>query len=244
MQGLVNTLAVLNKLSHYHAWLFEQYAHALSGDVLDIGSGVGDLVQFYHCRKELKSVVASDCSEHMLAALQERFKDVPRFAVCRLDILSGDDVKALGWGRFDVVTCINVLEHMDDDDKALEHMACLLRSSGTLCLIVPAFDWLYGSLDELVGHRRRYSRRVLFPKLIKAGFSVDKFHYMNMPGVLTWFLAGRILRRKTFPQGTCLALDRMVPFLRQIERFFHPPFGQSLVVFAKRGSGFYGQNKA
>jgi SAM-dependent methyltransferase len=234
MEGLFDALQVLNKLSKYHVWLVEQYVHELKGDVLDIGSGIGDLVQFYNV-PGVRKVVATDISVQMLDALKARFDGNAHYAVEKLDILSAEDVARVGERRFDVITCVNVLEHLKEDEKALQHICRLLKPDGKVCIIVPAFDWLYGTLDKVVGHERRYSRRTVGPKFLKAGFSDVKLQYMNRLGVLTWFMAGRIMCRTTFPPRTCLALDKAVPFLKQLDRFLKVPFGQSLVLFATPG---------
>lgn len=232
MEGLFDALQVLNKLSQYHVWLVEQYAHALTGNVLDIGSGIGDLVQFYGV-PGVRKITATDISPQMLDALRTRFAGNERYAVQKLDVLSAEDVQRIGERQFDVITCVNVLEHLKDDEQALRHMCRLLKPGGKICVIVPAFDWLYGTLDKVVGHERRYSRRTVAPKFRAAGFADVQLRYMNRLGVLTWFMAGRVVRRTTFPPRTCLALDRMVPLLKKIDRILRLPFGQSLVLFAE-----------
>ena len=50
---------------------------------------------------------------------------------------------------FDSVVCLNVLEHVSDDRKALEHMYALLRPGGSVILIIPAFESLYGPIDSI-----------------------------------------------------------------------------------------------
>jgi hypothetical protein len=63
-----------------------------------------------------------------------------------------------------------------------------------------------------------------------AGFHIVSWRYMNFFGVLTWFLAGQILKQNKFSEKTCYQLDRIVPFLQRFEQMFHVPWGQSLVM--------------
>ncbi|MBF0618798.1 MAG: class I SAM-dependent methyltransferase [Candidatus Omnitrophica bacterium] len=231
--GLFSALRKLNEMRNYHRWLFDQFRGQVRGDVVDIGSGWGDVVQFYGA-PDVRRVVATDISTDMLAILRERFAQNPVFSVQACDISSSEDVTRVGEGLFDTVSSVNVLEHLPDDVAALANMRKLLKPGGRICLLVPALEWLYGSLDRLVGHERRYSRRNMLPKLARAGFEHGEIRYMNMPGVLTWFIAGRVLMRREFPYRSSLALDRIVPLIQGMENVFHPPFGQSLVVTAQR----------
>ena len=230
--GLFSALERMNKVCHYHEWLFEQIGDRIDGDVIDIGSGWGDIVQFYRSAA-IKSVVATDCAAQMQEILVKRFADQPQFSVQSCNILSAADIARIGEGRFDTLTSVNVLEHIADDVTALVNMRRLLKPGGRLCLIVPALKWLYGSVDRVVGHERRYSRRNILPKLAQAGFVQPQISYMNLLGTLTWFVMGRVIRRKDFPHRSSQALDRVVPFLRGMEKIIPPPFGQSLVVFAQ-----------
>jgi SAM-dependent methyltransferase len=78
----------------------------------------------------------------------------------------------LGDQQFDAVCAFEVLEHIADDQKALEQWRDYLRPSGWLLLSVPAHPEDYGAADELVGHYRRYEQSTLTRVLDDAGFEV------------------------------------------------------------------------
>lgn len=79
--------------------------------------------------------------------------------------------------RFGLVLMLDVLEHLDDDRAALEHVAHLLRPGGVLLLTVPAFRLLWTSHDDLNLHRTRYTRTRLVEVLGAAGFQVERARY-------------------------------------------------------------------
>ena len=96
-----------------------------------------------------------------------------------------DDL-ALLRGRFQVVTCLDVLEHMDDDIEGLRAIAGLLAPGGQLIVTVPAYDWLWSGEDVISAHRRRYTRDSLLRAARAAGFEVlfaSYFLASVLPGV-------------------------------------------------------------
>src|SRR5882762_9384701 len=95
---------------------------------------------------------------------------------------------------FDLVTGLDVVEHLDDDIAGLREMCRVLRADGRAVLFVPAFMFLWGVQDDISHHRRRYTLPELKLKLREAGLTVERATYAN----LTFFapiLIGRLLMR-------------------------------------------------
>lgn len=61
----------------------------------------------------------------------------------------------------DVVICSDFLEHLDDDVRALQDIADVLKVGGKLIVTVPSGQWLWSEHDAMLGHKRRYNRRNL-----------------------------------------------------------------------------------
>ena len=78
----------------------------------------------------------------------------------------------VGDTQFDAVCAFEVLEHIGEDQKALEQWREYLRPDGWLLLSVPAHQADYGAADEHVGHYRRYEQSTLTDVLNHAGFDV------------------------------------------------------------------------
>ena len=97
---------------------------------------------------------------------------------------------------FDLVTGLDVVEHLDDDLAGLTEMRRVLRPGGYALLFVPAFNFLWGVQDDISHHRRRYTLRELKDTVEQAGLKIDRATYAN----LTFFapiLLGRLLMRAT-----------------------------------------------
>ena len=140
-------------------------------------------------------------------------------------------VSALKKYSFDYVVCFDVLEHIEDDAKALANIheimkACQVRH---LFLRVPALNCIYGSNDKTIGHCRRYSAQSLRALLEKCSFHVKTMRYQNFPGIIPWILNGRVLRRPiTVSVLEWGSFDYIVPALRHIEKFVSLPIGLSI----------------
>jgi SAM-dependent methyltransferase len=97
---------------------------------------------------------------------------------------------------FDLVTGLDVVEHLDDDIAGLKEMRRVLRPDGRAVLFVPAFMFLWGVQDDISHHRRRYTLPELKQKLASAGLTIERASYAN----ITFFapiLIGRLLMRLT-----------------------------------------------
>jgi len=134
--------------------------------------------------------------------------------------------------RLDTVVCLNVLEHIEDDRASLRAMHDLLQPGGRLALLVPSLRALYGTLDEALGHFRRYVPAELSEKLGAAGFRLRHLEYFNLAGVPGWWVAGRVLRRRLIPTGALRWYEALVPLFR-LERLLPWRIGQSLIAIGE-----------
>jgi len=139
----------------------------------------------------------------------------------------------------ETVVSLNVLEHLEDDVLALRHMAALLPPGGRVVLFVPALETLYGSLDRLAGHFRRYDRALLERRFAAASLRPVAFRFFNMVGAVGWFMNGCLIPQTRLDasamNGQARFYDRFVVGLASaIERRVEPPFGQSIIGVAER----------
>jgi len=144
---------------------------------------------------------------------------------------------------FDLVTGLDVVEHLDDDTAGLQEMRRVLRPGGRALLFVPAFMFLWGVQDDISNHRRRYTLASLEKVVRQAGLEVELATYAN----ITFFapiLFGRLLMRLTgfrpasennitvgFLNGV---LGRIFGAEASLLRYMKFPFGVSIVCVARR----------
>ena len=146
-------------------------------------------------------------------------------------------------GSFDLVTALDVVEHLDDDVAGLKEMRRVMTDDGRALIFVPAFMWLWGVQDDISNHRIRYRKGQIVERLEKAGFAVERATYAN----ITFFapvLAGRTIMKLTGLKPASenniniSALNGVFGRLFGAERFwlknFNFPFGVSIVIVAKK----------
>lgn len=227
---LEGALSVISGSTRYNRWIYHSLRDYLSGVVLDIGSGFGDIARYYSSQDKVRRVIVSDKAKEMIERLESSFGKNEKYRVIGMDIaaLSVDNETVVR--SADTVTCVNALEHIEQDARALQDMYRLMKKGARLVLFVPALPCLYGTLDKLHGHYRRYGREEMRVKLNAAGFRIRAQEFINFFGILTWFLAARVLRQRRFIRTQCNILDRFVPLLENIESIFNPPLGQSLLT--------------
>jgi SAM-dependent methyltransferase len=227
--GLTNQGALAGA-EHYNRWIVDQVRPWAGRRILDAGCAVGNVTRYWLDRD---LVVAIELLDGFVRRVRDRLGGYPNFRVFQYD-LADERVRGLASFRFDTVTCFNVLEHVEADERGLANFHALLRPGGHLLLLVPAGRWLYGTLDAAENHRRRYRREELRAKALRAGFRIVRLIYMNFPGVFGWFVNGRILRRRTLPERQLALYDRVVPWVAAVERVFPPLVGQSLLLVARK----------
>jgi SAM-dependent methyltransferase len=97
---------------------------------------------------------------------------------------------------FDLVTCLDVIEHTDDDAVSLRELRRVTRPGGVLVVTVPAHPALWSRHDEVNGHRRRYTRRSLRQAGQAGGWRIDRATGFNVvylaPAALVRFARRRV----------------------------------------------------
>ena len=222
-------LEALADMPRYSDWIVGQFAHHLGGRVLEVGAGIGNVSQRYVDNAAAALLV--EPAANLYPRLVDRFAHLPHVQTC--NNLLKDVPQSLTDEPFDAAIMVNVLEHIEDDEACLRRVHDLLTDRGKLLLFVPALPALFGTLDRLVHHHRRYTFESLAGALQRSGFYPVHLRYFDVMGMLPWLIAGRVLRRDRFdPEGARL-YDRFgVPLTAFVERHIVPPLGKSLTCIA------------
>lgn len=213
---------------NYNTSIIELLKPYIGERVLEIGCGIGNITSYLaeHCR-----LTTTDISTMYLSHIKVDFPELD----CKNIDISKPEALELGRSEYSTVVCINVLEHINDDHAALSNIHQLLTSGGKLLLFVPALQQIYGELDKDLMHYRRYNKKNLAATLERIGYRILSAQYMNIVGVLGWYINGKLLKRKKFSVLQPLIFDRCVPLINKIENVLQPlPFGMSLYIIAEK----------
>jgi hypothetical protein len=161
---------------------------------------------------------------------RERFAGQPPYTGLVLNAES-PDFDQLRRYQVDSIACLNVFEHIEQDELALRNMHSILPRGGRVVLIVPAFEALYGEIDARLGHYRRYTRQSLRRAAESAGFRARRLRFMNAVGFVGWCVNAKITRRREQSARQIAFFDSyVVPVMSRLEQWVPPPFGQSIVA--------------
>jgi SAM-dependent methyltransferase len=225
------TLEKISRMKNFNRWMYERIAPYIGERILEVGAGIGNLTQFFIDRE---FVLASDVEDSYLSALRDKFGARENFKTLKLDFM--DDVKpVVKPHKIDTIVCLNVLEHILEDRAALRNMYEILIPGGNLIILVPAFQWLYGTMDKNLLHHRRYSKKELREKFETAGFNVIHTEWMNIAGIPGWFINGKIRKVDALPEKQLALYDKLVPIFRIFEKLTGPPIGQSIIMVGRKG---------
>src|SRR5260221_379319 len=164
--------AFLNNLTgtpQYLSWLARTLRPYLGDTVLEIGAGIGNIAGRLMSRR--LHYVAAERDPLYLHALHNRFLRTPNVTVQPLDPERREDFEAIG-GPFDTVLCVNVLEYVADPGAVLDSARSVASPGGTLVILVPQSQSLYGSIDQTLGHLRRFDKKTLQSLLREHGLEV------------------------------------------------------------------------
>lgn len=223
------SLEIMTQANWYNRWLFSYVKPHLGKRILEIGSGTGNITKLLADGK--RKVIACDIEEKYLIKLRSELKKR------NLKVVFGNIEKKVfnsKYEKFDTTVCLNVLEHIKNDKRALKNIWRSLKLGGNLILLIPAHALLFGTLDKELGHYRRYSKVEVVTRLEKVGFRTKNVRHLNPLGMIGWFINSRILKKRIVSKRQVLLFDILArPFLL-LEKALVFPFGLSLLVIAKK----------
>ena len=230
-EGL-DILDVVSKAKKLNNWMYKTIEPYCKGTTLEIGSGLGNISEFFVTNKYDISV--SDLRENYRTILKDKF-NLPENKVLDLDIVDPDfDTKSKNLlNTFDSVFSLNVVEHIKDDNLAIRNMVKLLKPSGNLVILVPAYQALYNNFDSTLEHYRRYNKKSLTSLMGNYGEIISSF-YFNAVGILGWWVSGKIFKNKMIPEGEMKLYNTLVPIIKMVDKVTFNKVGLSVICVIKK----------
>lgn len=223
-------LDALAEARNYYGWIARRFAPYLGRRIVEVGAGIGTFAEHLRAAAPDARLTLVEPAANNWPHLSARFAGRAQVTTRRGYLADTGEP-----GSADTVVAVNVMEHVRDDGAFLADAHGLLSPGGHVLLFVPALPAIYGSLDEAFDHYRRYTKRELARRLRAAGFTPVSVDYTNLPGVLAWWMSGRVLRRRTVSARDAKLYDRwMIPWISRLERVWTPPVGQSLIAIARK----------
>lgn len=171
-----DNLEVMKLAENYNDFLVSEVASKIEEKdqlVVDFGSGDGFFSR--NVSKQIKrEIVCIEPAEN----LRKYYKNHKVL----------DSLNELTDGSVDFIFSLNVLEHIEDDKTIIENIYEKLKSGGRVYLYVPALMVLYSSMDEKVGHYRRYSKADMSRLFDEKCWKIDECRYVDSLGFFVTLL--------------------------------------------------------
>ena len=230
----------LGSLKNYRAYQFNLIAGQFGADVLEVGSGDrGFTAEILKKHKQLNRLVSIEPSEGLYQQHQDNFKFPENVTFDNKDLFH---VNPNTYGMFDSALFIHVLEHIENDRAALDHTSTLVKSGGSVLIEVPALPFLFSDHDRLLGHYRRYTKKMLRSAINPELYSIKRMWYNDPIGVAGSFIFFKLLKKKlNTNEGADLVKNQggiydkyIIPMEAKLEQFVTFPFGLSLTAILER----------
>ena len=231
----LSTLETISKADKFNHWMFSIIKPFCSGKILEIGSGIGNISQ--HFIEADMDITLSDVREDYCDALNRKFNKTDKpYDVLQVDIADAEFKMNYKQYRetFNTIFASNVIEHIQDDVRALQNCHFLLKKEGNLIILVPAYQQLYNSFDVALGHYRRYTKNLLSNLLVNTGLDIIHAQYFNFAGILGWFFSGNVLKNKSISAWQMGLYDTLVPIFKLTDKIMLERIGLSVVVVGRK----------
>jgi len=219
-ENTYSDIAALESVSfakNYNNYIFKLISKHIQGDeVLDFGAGYGNFCSYL--KNNNKNVTAIEVNTEAIDRLNE------------LSITNYKKIEKNG-KKFKNIVSLNVLEHIDDDKKVFNELVDSLELGGKIILYLPASMIIWTKLDELVQHRRRYSKKLIFNLVSMDKVEIEQIYWVDFVGWATLLISRLIRLDLEFNKDKIIFYDRFLfkPF-KYLDLFFRHIIGKNILV--------------
>jgi SAM-dependent methyltransferase len=195
-------------------------------NVLEVGAGCGSFTNNYI--NFIENLTLTEADNKNFKDLKKKLSDYKN-----IKIIKSDNVKKIK-GSFDTIIYFNVLEHIIKDNAEIANAAKKLKKNGYLIFLVPAHQSLYGNLDKIAGHHRRYDINFFNKKRANLKIIVNK--YLDSLGYFLYFFNKFFYKKEIYPSKFKIFLwDKIfVPITIIADFFIFYKFGKNILCIYKK----------
>lgn len=225
----VDNLKIMKKAKNYNNFI----AHFVTGlikknnyrNILDFGCWDGFFIDIISKKNKNLKISGVDIDENAIEICKS--KNIKAYS----DI---ENIKE----KYELIYSFNVLEHIQDDVEVLKKLRSKLNDDGKIFLYLPAFNFLFSSLDVKSGHFRRYTKKDIVTKLNSTGFKVEKVKYadfLGMVATLVYILKDKVKSSKgKIGKIQIRIFDFIFPLNLILDKLFSKFIGKNIIVIASK----------
>ncbi|MEI7594305.1 MAG: class I SAM-dependent methyltransferase [Bacteroidota bacterium] len=228
---------ILNNYREYQYNLIKNY---VGNNILEVGSGDRKFTaQIAKNKPQLTRILSIEPSAVLFDLYQNNNNFAENITFQCIDLFNLDFKNT---GKFDTAFFIHVLEHIEEDKKALDIVCDSIQPGGYVLIQVPALPFLFSNHDRSVGHYRRYNKKTLKSIVDQEKYTIEKLWYQDPIGIIgsLYYFKHKKIKLKS-KDGIRLVKKQgqiydkyIIPFERFLEKYIKFPFGLSLTMVLKK----------
>ncbi len=212
-------LEIMSEAENYTSYIYSLLLKNIyKKNVLDFGSGYGDFCNFLND----KNFNVSGFEPNELA-----FKKSLNYG---FEVFNNYE-KIIK--KYNTITSINVLEHIEDDNAALQQIKSLMNNDSRLILYLPASMKIWSQMDVDANHFRRYTKKDISEKLVNSGFIVESIEFVDFVGWLVLIIFKFFKIKPQFNKKLIIFYDKYIfRYLKILDYFFKKLLGKNILIVA------------
>jgi 2-polyprenyl-3-methyl-5-hydroxy-6-metoxy-1,4-benzoquinol methylase len=229
------TLQTISGANNFNKWMYETIKPYCKGDILEIGSGVGNISKFF--LHDQANITLTDLRQNYCDLLVKEFSGFSNLnQVIKINLTNSNFDQEYGHllTSFDTIFALNVVEHIEDHKLAIDNCYKLLKPGGVVIILVPAYQFLYNQFDKNLEHFRRYTKKSLESLIAGASFKIVHSQYFNLVAIAGWFINGSLLNKETIPEDQMDLFDKLVPFFKLVDKLVINRAGISTICVGRK----------
>lgn len=214
-----------DKATIWRKYIFFEIKRFISGNVLEVGAGIGSFTKNYEHLSE--DITLSEVDPINYSIINSKFKQ-KKFTITK-------NITSNLKNNFNTIMYLNVLEHIKKDKKEVIEALQKLNKGGHLIILVPAHNKLYSKFDKAVGHFRRYETD-FFKNLNLKKTKLQKFIYLDTMGYFLYFLNRIFFNEEVYPSKLKIFLwDKIfTPVTFFLDKILFNKFGKNILYVIKK----------
>ncbi len=228
------------ELTNYRKYQYDLIARYLGKNILEVGSGDRSFTnQIVKHSVQLDRIISIEPSITLFEIHENKYEFPDHISFHMVDLFN---MTKDTFGLFDTAVFVHVLEHIEKDREALNKVHEVLLPNGKVLIEVPALPSLFSVHDEMLGHYRRYNKKILKDIVDPDKYAITDIWYQDILGVLGSLYFFKIKKTKlASTNGAQLVKNQgniydkyVIPFESFIEKFVRFPLGLSLTAVLQK----------
>jgi SAM-dependent methyltransferase len=226
-----NELEVFSHARNWKSYFGGKIKPYLRGKVLEVGAGLGGTTAVL-CDGHEQEWLCLEPDPALYGELRKKTEEGELPSCCKA--IKGVTADLPADRKFDAILYIDVIEHIEKDREELTRARDLLAKDGHLIVLVPAHQFVYSPFDKVIGHYRRYNKKML-RAAAPDGLRLERMFYLDSTGLMA-SIVNKLLLKQSYPTLRQIKMwdGKMIPVSRALDPLIGFRTGKALIAIWKK----------